>query len=93
MAKSGNEYNLLVPLIPAILVAPVMALMGFEPHEASFLIVLAPFLAFPVIIVLGQLYNGNAVWKHKLKEGARGQKSRHAARACGPVADNLREFV
>ena len=69
MTKSGNEYNLLVPLIPAILVAPVMALMGFESHEASFLIVLAPFLAFPVIIVLGQLYNGNAVWKHKLKEG------------------------
>ena len=69
MAGSGNEYNLLLPLVPALLVVPVLFLLGMESHEAAFLIVLAPFIAFPVILIVGQAYNGNETWKNKLKEG------------------------
>ena len=69
MGKSGNEYNLLIPLIPALLIVPGLALAGTESVDAAFLIVLAPFLAFPIILISGQLYNGNHTWKHKLKEG------------------------
>ena len=42
---------------------------GVESVDAAFLIVLAPFLAFPIILVSGQLYNGNSTWKQNLKEG------------------------
>ncbi len=69
MGKSGNEYNLLLPLIPALLVVPGLALAGMESVDAAILIVLAPFLAFPIILIAGQLYNANHTWKHKLKEG------------------------
>ena len=69
LTGSGNEYKLLLPLLPALLVAPALFLMGVESYEAAFLIVLAPFLAFPVILVVGQVYNGNETWKHTLKEG------------------------
>ena len=69
MTGSGNEYNLLLPLVPALLVVPVLFLLGMESHEAAFLIVLAPFVAFPAILIIGQAYNGNETWKNKLKEG------------------------
>ena len=69
MGKSGNEYNLLLPLIPALLVVPGLALAGMESVDAAILIVLAPFLAFPIILIAGQLYNANHTWKHTLKEG------------------------
>ena len=69
MGESGNEYRLLAPLIPALLVVPILAIMGVESVDAAFLIVLAPFLAFPIILVSGQLYNGNSTWKQNLKEG------------------------
>ena len=48
MGSSGNEYRLLAPLIPAFLIVPLMALVGVESVDAAFLIVLAPFMAFPV---------------------------------------------
>ena len=67
--SSENEYRLLVPLIPALLVVPLMAIVGVESVDAAFLIVLAPFIAFPVILVTGQLFNGRKEWKHTLKEG------------------------
>jgi len=69
MGGTGNEYRLLAPLIPALLVVPILAIAGVESVDAAFLIVLAPFVAFPIILVSGQLYNGNSTWKHKLKEG------------------------
>jgi len=69
MANSGNEYNLLLPLVPALLVVPVLWVSGVESFEAAYLIVLAPFVAFPIILVSGQIYNGNKTWKHTLKEG------------------------
>ena len=69
MGSSGNEYRLLAPLIPAFLIVPLMALVGVESVDAAFLIVLAPFMAFPIILVTGQIYNGNKTWKNTLKEG------------------------
>ena len=69
MGSPGNEYRLLVPLIPALLIVPLMALVGVESVDAALLIVLAPFIAFPIILVTGQIYNGNKTWKHTLKEG------------------------
>ena len=59
MAKSGNEYNLLLPLAPVLLVVPALYLLGMESNEAAFLIVLTPFVAFPAILIIGQIYNGN----------------------------------
>ncbi|MDP6212819.1 MAG: proton-conducting transporter membrane subunit, partial [Candidatus Thalassarchaeaceae archaeon] len=69
MGGSGNEYRLLMPLIPALLIVPVLAIAGVESVDAAFLIVLAPFIAFPVILISGQLYNGKPTWKETLKEG------------------------
>jgi len=69
MGGTGNEYRLLMPLIPALLIVPVLALAGFESVEVAFLIVLAPLVSFPIILISGQLYNGNKTWKHSLKEG------------------------
>ena len=69
MAKSGNEYRLLMPLIPALLVVPALAIAGFDSVDAAFLIVLAPLVAFPIILISGQLKNGEKAWKEGLKEG------------------------
>ena len=69
MGDSGNEYRLLMPLIPALLIVPVLAIAGVESVDAAFLIVLAPFIAFPIILISGQLYNGKPTWKETLKEG------------------------
>ena len=69
MGATGNEYRLLAPLIPALLVVPILAIAGVQSVDAAFLIVLAPFVAFPIILVSGQLYNGNSTWKQNLKEG------------------------
>ena len=32
-------------------------------------ILLLPMLAFPIILLMGRLYNGNSFWKNSLKEG------------------------
>jgi hypothetical protein len=69
MTGSSNEYNLLLPLIPVLLMVPALYISGMESYDAAFLIVLAPFIAFPTIIIAGQLYNGNETWKNKMKEG------------------------
>lgn len=69
MGGTGNEYKLLMPLIPALLIVPVLAIAGIESVEVAFLIVLAPLISFPIILISGQLYNGNKTWKHSLKEG------------------------
>ena len=69
MGESENEYRLLMPLIPALLIVPALALAGIESVEAAFLIVLAPLIAFPIILISGQIYNENKTWKDTLKEG------------------------
>ena len=42
---------------------------GFDSSDASILIVLSPLVAFPVILISGQIYNGKDRWKNNLKEG------------------------
>jgi NADH-quinone oxidoreductase subunit L len=69
MSQSGNEYKLLMPILPALLLVPALLVSGIDSYDAAFLIVLAPFLAFPTIIIAGQVYNGNETWKNKMKEG------------------------
>ena len=68
--KSKNEYNLLTPLLfPVILVLGLVITPGFDSSDASILIVLSPLVAFPVILISGQIYNGKDRWKNNLKEG------------------------
>ena len=70
MSDTKNEWELLVPIIPFLLVVPYLKfLAGWESVEAAFLIVVVPLLTFPVILVLGQVYNGNETWKNRYKEG------------------------
>ena len=70
MSDTKNEWGLLVPIIPFLLVVPYLKfLAGWESVEAAFLIVVVPLLTFPVILILGQLYNGNETWKNRYKEG------------------------
>jgi len=70
VSDTKNEWGLLVPIIPFLLVVPYLKfLAGWESVEAAFLIVVVPLLTFPVILVLGQLYNGNETWKNRYKEG------------------------
>ena len=60
MGDSKNEWELLIPLVPFLLVAPSLKfLAGWESVEAAFLIVVVPLLTFPAILVVGQIYNGN----------------------------------
>ena len=70
IVKSKNEYNLLTPLLfPVILVLGLVITPGFDSSDASILIVLSPLVAFPVILISGQIYNGKERWKNTLKEG------------------------
>ncbi len=70
MGDSKNEWELLVPIVPFLLVAPSLKfLAGWESVEAAFLIVVVPLLTFPAILVVGQIYNGNETWKQRYKEG------------------------
>ena len=69
MGESTNEWNLLAPIIPFVLVAPLLYAQGWESVEAAFLIVVIPLLTFPAILVAGQIYNGNETWKNRFKEG------------------------
>ena len=52
MGATGNEYRLLTPLIPALLVVPILAIAGVQSADAAFLIVLAPFVAFPILSLI-----------------------------------------
>ena len=63
MGESANEWNLLAPIIPFVLVVPLLHAQGWESVEAAFLIVVIPLLTFPAILVTGQIYNGNETWK------------------------------
>ena len=70
MSDAKNEWGLLTPVIPFLLVAPYLKFVeGWESVDAAFLIVVVPLLTFPTILVLGQMYNGNENWKQRYKEG------------------------
>ncbi len=70
MVNSTNEYNLLAPLLfPIALILGLIIAPGINSSDASILIVLSPLVAFPIILISGQIYNGNDKWKNNLKEG------------------------
>ena len=69
MGEVKHEYPLLYPLMPILLLAPILKLVGWESVDAAFLIVTIPLLIFPTILIIGQIYNKNTIWKNKWKEG------------------------
>jgi len=69
MSESNNEWHLLLPVLPFLAVAPYLYSTGWESVEAAYLIVVVPLLTFPLILILGQMYNGNEIWKQRYKEG------------------------
>ena len=69
MGQIKHEYPLLYPLIPILLLAPFLKLMGWNSVDAAFLIITVPLLIFPTILIIGQIFNKNKVWKNKWKEG------------------------
>jgi len=69
MSESNNEWHLLLPILPFLAVAPYLYSTGWESVEAAYLIVVVPLLTFPLILILGQIYNGNETWKQRYKEG------------------------
>ena len=69
MGEMKHEYPLLYPLLPILLLVPILKLAGWESIDAAFLVVTIPLLIFPTILIIGQIYNKNQVWKNKWKEG------------------------
>jgi len=69
MGENKSELGLLVYILPFLAVTPALYAMGWESYEASILIVAVPFMTFPIILIVGQLYNGEEFWKNKMKEG------------------------
>jgi NADH-quinone oxidoreductase subunit L len=69
MSESKNEWHLLLPILPFLAVAPYLRSIGWESVDAAYLIVVIPLLTFPLILILGQMFNGNVTWKHRYKEG------------------------
>ena len=54
-----QEWNLLLPLLPALVIVPILALLGVDPLDLGFAVILAPFLMFPIVLLVGQVFNGN----------------------------------
>ena len=70
MGETKNEYRLLLPLLPFLVIVPYLALQTDSPStDFAWLIVVAPFIMFPIILITGQVYNKNETWKNTWKEG------------------------
>ena len=70
MGETKNEYRLLLPLLPFLAIVPLLALQGDNSStDFAWMIVVAPFIAFPIILITGQVYNKNETWKNTFKEG------------------------
>ena len=70
MGETKNEYRLLLPLLPFLAIVPLLSLLSdTSPTDFAWLIVVAPFIMFPVILITGQVYNKNETWKNTWKEG------------------------
>lgn len=67
--QQNQEWNLLFPLIPAIAIVPILAIAGIEPIDLGFAAIAAPLAMFPVVLIVGQLWNGNETWVSRFKEG------------------------
>ena len=46
-----QEGNLLLPLLPALLIVPILAVLGVEPLDLGFAAILAPLLMFPIVLL------------------------------------------
>ena len=70
MGETKNEYRLLLPLLPFLVIVPYLAIQT-DSHSTDFawLIVVAPFIMFPIILITGQVFNKNETWKNTWKEG------------------------
>ncbi|MEC8979450.1 MAG: proton-conducting transporter membrane subunit, partial [Candidatus Thermoplasmatota archaeon] len=70
MGETQNESRLLVFLLPALLIPIGLALgSGDSSTQWSFLIIAAPMVSFPIILIVGQVWNAHPFWKNTLKEG------------------------
>ena len=70
MGETKHEYGLLLPLLPFLAIVPYLASQdGNSSTDFAWMIVVAPFIAFPIILISGQVYNKNQTWKNKFKEG------------------------
>mgnify|MGYP006207399015 FL=1 len=67
--QKDQEWNLLVPLAPAIALVPLLAVIGVEPIDLGFAAIAAPLAMFPVVLLIGQIWNGNETWVSRFKEG------------------------
>ena len=70
MGESKNESQLLLFILAALMV-PLGLAFGGGGHATdwSFVIIAAPLVAFPLILIAGQVWNGHPLWKNTLKEG------------------------
>jgi NADH:ubiquinone oxidoreductase subunit 5 (subunit L)/multisubunit Na+/H+ antiporter MnhA subunit len=70
MSESKNESRLLLFLLAALIV-PLGLVLGGGGHATdwAFVIIAAPMIAFPIILIAGQVWNGHPLWKNTLKEG------------------------
>ena len=59
--QKDQEWNLLVPLAPAIALVPLLAVIGVEPIDLGFAAIAAPLAMFPVVLLIGQIWNGNCL--------------------------------
>ena len=65
MGESKNESRLLLFVLAAILIPLGLVVGGGgQATDWSFVIIAAPMIAFPLILLAGQIWNGHPLWKN-----------------------------